>query len=203
MYLVKKTTKHPTKRIFSFHKTHTRMCRYHYCCFVIVVQLMLWWPAASVDLCGHVLKNKWLRNWYDFDRRQKHPQYCRTVKQEMFVQSDTETLEVKEKCCCLVQSVSFSTTCLFTLSTHTHTHECVWIVLCLKSYFSLTIRELFFKHLCNICAEPHSLNLDCGFTGNLFSTVWIFGVLEKIQPFKNIYIFFFTVLKELSSQVLN
>lgn len=27
------------------------------------------------------------------------------------------------------------------LSTHTHTDVCVWIVLCLKSYFSVTMRE--------------------------------------------------------------
>lgn len=47
MYLVKKTTKHPTKRIFRSIK-HTPRCVDIIIVIVITVQLMLWSPTASV-----------------------------------------------------------------------------------------------------------------------------------------------------------
>lgn len=91
-------------------------------------------------------------------------------------------------------NVSFSTTCLFFVLS-THTHACVWIVLCLKSYFSVTMREFEAVFPTSVhCRDSLSSlgyltwNEDLRF----FSALWkSIGVLDKIQPFKNI---FFTVL---------
>lgn len=83
----------------------------------------------------------------------------------------------------------------FVLSTHAHRQTRAW-ELCfawkVTSAWQWGSPRLFFQHLCIV--ETHSLNLDTWLGTRIyvfFSTLWkSIGVLDKIQPFKNILLQF-------------
>lgn len=124
-----------------------------------------------------------------FYRLQKHPRYCRTLKQEMSLKL-TRKHDKESKVWSPRTNVSFSTTCLFFRFVHTHTHRRVRVNCALPEKLLQRDNEGVRGCFSNICALSR-LTLFTWILDLFFSTLWkSIGVLDKIQPFKNILLQF-------------